>query len=433
MFCWRTVRCRRIVDRVLLQSTNRRLATIGAVTASPEPAAAGAPPAAGMLSMTISEATKHTLRFKVQGLTPLKKQIVARNEITQLLRAAQQNDVIECAEVVRALNDLAFAYFVSGETLIAGPMFEKALSLARDEYYATRNDPQPIADAARDMFLMCLRFVVVLRNAENAFELIAAALDESIQLLRPLPPKTPVYARGASEPPMLAGMLLLEQLERVSVVRQEMGFTKQAIEALDLDIELRMDANSPTNDVEALGHTYNLRGRIQCELRLYADAIESHTLALEAFPSPTENHAITRILLTDALYASGDYMAAKACMRVALKRLTTLYPANDNLLLASVCNTASKVHLATGGILIALKYKKLELTTVETVLRRKLGDVSQHPKLLALAAEVAAIEVRVRIRTSQQQRMYRERKLAAEAGEDVGAITEEIEDEEEEE
>jgi tetratricopeptide (TPR) repeat protein len=380
------------------------------------------PPSA--LSSTISEATKHTLRFKVQGLTPLKKQLVARNEITQLLRAAQQQDVIECAEVVRALNDMAFAYFVSGESLIAGPMFEKALSLARDEFHATRNDPVAIADAARDMFLMCLRFVIVLRNNENAYELIAAALDESIKVLKPLPPRTNVFVRGATEPPMLAGILLLEQLERIAVVRHEMGLPREAIEALDLVVELRMDSNSPTNNVDALGHTYNLRGRIQCELGLFADAIESYKLALEAFAPASENFAITRILFSEALFESGEFLAAKLCVRAALKRLQVLFPGFDSPTLASACNTASKVHLATGGVLIALKYKKLELTTVENMLRQKMGDVSAHPKLKALADEVYAIELRVRDRTANQQRTYRARKIAAEGGEVAGVVDE---------
>lgn len=363
-----------------------------------------------MFGAEISEETKQTLRFKVKDLSPIRKQFVARLEISELLKQAHALNVTACVDLVSALNDIGFAYFVSGELLLAAPFFDKALSLARDDYrrvVKAHADDEARVGAARDLLLMCLRFVAVLRSSENAYELVASALDESIALLGAISPYSLVHARGASEPPFEAAALLCEQLERIAVVRNEMGLSRKAIDALTQAIALR---HAKPDNLDALGHAYNLRGRMQRDLGEFASAIESHTQAAKAFKQTSENHAISRVMLAEVLSAAGDHGAAKSCIRGALNRLYALFPRRDTLAMASGFNVATKVHTATGGVLIAYKYKKAEFATVEAVLRQQLGDVSEHPKLKALQLELTELHNQIRERTSLQQKRYRTRK-----------------------
>jgi tetratricopeptide (TPR) repeat protein len=369
---------------------------------------------------------QHSVKLKVQGLTLPQKHALARQEIVTLLQTAERRNVTQPAELVRALTDVALIYLTGGDAFLAAPFFEKALSLARDEFHATAPDAAQlslltVSNASVDLFLMCLRNVALVRDRERSHELVVQALTQSIDLLRKLPPTLLVGARGPSEPPVAVASLLCDQLEHCAVTNNVMGFSQRAIDALDAAIAMRLDPVSPAFSKSLLGHAYNLRGRVQRDAGRLSHAFDSHVKAHRAFAQAEARleAAISRFMVAEVQFLAADYVEAKRHARVAIGKLEQLFPDKEHPALAGAYALACKIHDVTGGIVIAHGYKEQEIAVVEALLRRRHGEVGEHAKVVQLRAELAALAARVKQRSYENQLRYRNKRDEKKESEDL--------------
>jgi tetratricopeptide (TPR) repeat protein len=365
----------------------------------------------------------HSVKFKVQGLSVSQKQYLARQEIGLLIKNAELRNVTQSAELARALTDIGLVYLTGGDAVLAAPFFDKALSLARDEFLATAPDAaQRVALTSSspplDQLLMCLRNVALVRDREGSYELVMKALTESIELLRQLPAALPVGARGPSEARIAAAALLCDQLEHSAVVNNTMGFVQRAVDAINAAIAMRLVPESPAFSKSLLGHAYNLRGRIQKDADRLVDAVESHVKAHRVFAQAEMRleAAISRFMVADAQFAAKDYVEAKRHVRVAIGKLEQLFPEKEHPALAGAYALAYKIHELTGGIVIAQGYKEQEIAVVEALLKRHHTYAVDHPKLVELRADLAAINARVKMRSYENQLRYRTKRDEKSAG-----------------
>jgi len=365
-----------------------------------------------------SDATLLNLQNTFHQISNQQKRRVAFSEIEKIVERVSNEQHKSPSQyhtsTIDYLESAGNRYINRNEPFMSLIFFEKAIEMQKTiESLESREKLIKFHRIQRDTALILKNYELMVESSDQICILLTKTWDEYHQRNKKKKTQSKKYKF----------QLLPEycdELEKLAQICLKTGLLEKALYSIDIAVDSSAVVNLKKGDKESsnlrakFGMYHKTKANVLEAMGEQSKAIDAYRFADQTYlknnPQAKEERATVLTQLANAELNNNNIIEAKAAANTALQTLQRTFPHRDHRLFIPLYRLLHKISFENKALTLAVRFKKLELQTVNAILMRTYGDVSAHPRLIALQDEIKSLNKAFKKHRNQRQYRFLQRR-----------------------